>query len=186
MPRKYTQTDEGMFVPYAAPDNLVPEGVRQFWTAPTDERRETNRNMPNMFHRVGAGPQDPMGVMWVLDLLQRWNPNFYVRAKYIARAINERQEHYWFEPIAAGKIMSELADIASEEWAERPNNIPIKRYVDYRGQFYLITNEPTTWQWFWKLRVQLMAKCDDIRTKESQGIQVKRIESAWADLHVEP
>lgn len=186
MPKKYAQTDEGMFVPYASSDKLVPEAVRQFWEPPADERRDSNRNMPLMYHRVGAGPLDPMAVVHIIDVVQRWNPNFYIRAKYVSRALNERQDHYWFEPITAGKVLAEMAELAQEEWQERAHLTPITANIDYRGQFYLLANEPTTWQWFWKLRTGLQQKCLDIRALEAQGVNVKRVESPWTNIDTSP
>jgi hypothetical protein len=177
--RKYHQVDEGTYVPFAQPDQLIPAVHRPIWTPPNQERLDSLKLFDRIQHRVTAGHKDPISVLQVIDILQRWNPDFYVRSKYVARGINEKQIKMYFEPITVGKILAEFSDVANEEWAHRPELCPITPIMDYKGVGFLLTNNIQTYQWFWQLRESMIEKCHLIQEDEARGITAKRFVSAW-------
>lgn len=181
-PRKWQQVDEGIFVPYDRNDLLVVQAHAPHVEIGESDRRQSVKQYQNFRHRVGAGYRDPLSVAYVLDLIQRWSPGHYIRAKYVVNALNQRQDALFFEPITVGKIMAELTELGEEAYKDRPEMMPLVTTTDYRGRVWFINSLPTTYRWLWKMRQQLAKRCEDTIDREAMGLWPPRVDSAWERL----
>jgi len=180
--RKYPQQDEGIFVPYVQNEQLVVPAFRAEVPIPDRERQDSIKLFRHLHHRVPGGYRDPLSAALVLDQLQRWAPNYYIRAKYMANELNRKQDSLYFDPITIGKLMAELYELAQENFAANPKLIPLVTHTDYKGRLWFINSLPSTYRWFWKIRSQLGFRCQEIMDRQAEGLMAPQIASAWDRL----
>lgn len=178
---KRPQTDQGEFVTYENPDALVVPAYREDIAISEAERKKSVWFLNNLRHRVRNGNRDPMCVLLVLDLVQRWSPRHYIRTRYMVNELNRRRRSFMWDPITVGKIMGELCEIGAEAYAERPDLHPVMGQLDGRGNIYFVNSVPTTYRYFWKLRRQLQQRCSEVMSSEAEGSE-PRFLSAWDGL----
>ena len=184
-PRKFTQTDEGIFVPYQNNDQLVVPIYKADAAIPETERQKSLRAYATFHHRTPSGHRDPISVAFVVDALQRWNPAYYIRAKYMSNMLNQRQTAIRYEPMTTGKILAEICELGEEAYGEREDLYPLQSGVDYKGHVWFVNSLPSTYRWLWKMREQIGESVAALMQKEAEGISPPRLDSAWDRLDTE-
>lgn len=184
-PRQRPQQDELGFVPYTNSDQLVAPAWKEIWTINERERQTAARLLARTSHRALAGYNDPLSLLQAIDCVSRWAPAFYIRAKYMAMFLNREQSALFWSPVTAGRILSELTELAAEAYQDDPSLTPIISKVDYKGRFWLINSAVTTYKWFWKLRNELTPHIEEMVANEAQGLFANKAESIWNKCNTE-
>lgn len=180
-PTKHEQMDEGAYVPHAAPDQLIAPAWSKEVQIDEVARKNSLKLLATAHHRVPNGYRDPLTILMIVDLLERWSPAYYIRAKYVARYLNEKQSNIYFEPRTVGRILNEITEIAAESYASRPELQPIVVTRDYQNNIYFINSTPTTYAWLWNIRTELDAKVRKMIELEAHGLPF-RSDSLWAEI----
>jgi hypothetical protein len=183
--KHFEYSDDGAYTPYPQSDELVPPRLRQIVFLPESQRKGSIKTIDDLFHRVPNGRNDPMSVLCVLNILQRWSPEYWIRSKYATIALNERHRTILFDAMTVGHIIGELAEIGKEAYTDRPDLEPIMGSRNYKGNYWFINNAPTTYAWFWKLRGQLVEVVRELMRAEANGGLQARPDSVWSSLDYE-
>lgn len=181
-PRRRPQMDEGTYVPYQQNEKLVVPAFETLAAINERARAASIRSLGSMHHTPAAGYRDPLSVLHVIDALQRWSPEYYIRAKYISAYLNHKQDAVFFDPITVGKIMADIIEVADEAYADNALLSPLETEMDYKGRAYFINSLPTTYKWLWRIRTQVEIKAQTSISWEREGALNSRMESVFAEL----
>jgi hypothetical protein len=153
------RTDEGMYVPFTNSDLLVPPAWLPVVEIPERDRLTSIRELRT--------------------LLQRWNPTYLIRARYIANRLNQSQDAITFDVTNTGRILNELIEVAADAYSEAPEQNPFESVATYRGTAYLVNSAPATYRWFWKLRQQMLDRATKDIALEAIGDPAEKRLTVW-------
>jgi hypothetical protein len=173
------RTDEGMYVPFTNSDLLVPPAWLPVVEIPERDRLTSIRELRTLHHRNQTSHKDPLCVSHILDLLQRWNPTYLIRARYIANRLNQSQDAITFDVTNTGRILNELIEVAADAYSEAPEQNPFESVATYRGTAYLVNSAPATYRWFWKLRQQMLDRATKDIALEAIGDPAEKRLTVW-------
>jgi hypothetical protein len=99
--------------------------------------------------------------------------------------LNKSQTALYWSPVTAGRILSELTELAEEAYRGNEALTPIESKTDYRGNLWFINSAVTTYKWFWKLSTEMAKQVGEMVANEAQGLYANKAESAWINCNTE-
>ena len=176
-------TDSRQYETMSNPESLVSPRWRNQVEHGKKARFASILALRKLHHKQVATNYDILALLAVIDALERANPDFLIRAPYVADQLNSRSDHYFFTPVSVGKMLSELAEAGELAYAE--NTIPfapIQRHTDRRGNCYKITDEAETYRWLFALRTRAIDLANATMARTAADLLTPRLQQAILDL----